>query len=119
VETPVAPPEPGSEIEFLKQNWKQIIEKAPADTQKTPAVAFLRSSGKPVAFEDNTVVLAFKFPIHKDNMEKPQNQQVAERIISSFIGRPCRVRCIYQPEDNHLVEAALKMGAQIIDVEEK
>ena len=118
-ETPVAPPEPGSEIEFLKQNWKQIIEKAPSDTQKTPAVAFLRSSGKPVAFEDNTVVLAFKFPIHKDNMEKPQNQQVAERIISSFIGRPCRVRCIYQPEDNHLVEAALKIGAQIIDVEEK
>ena len=118
-ETPVAPPEPGSEIEFLKQNWKQIIEKAPADTQKTPAVAFLRSSGKPVAFEDNTVVLAFKFPIHKDNMEKPQNQQVAERIISSFIGRPCRVRCIYQPEDTHLVEAVLKIGAQIIDVEEK
>ena len=118
-ETPIAPPEPGSEIEFLKQNWKQIIEKAPADTQKTPAVAFLRSSGKPVAFEDNTVVLSFKFPIHKDNMEKPQNQQIAERIISSFIGHPCRVRCIYQPEDNHLVEAALNMGAQIIDVEEK
>ena len=118
-ETPVAPPEPGSEIEFLKQNWKQIIEKAPADTQKTPAVAFLRSSGKPVAFEDNTVVLAFKFSIHKDNMEKPQNQQIAEKIISSFIGHPCRVRCIFQPEDNHLVEAALKMGAQIIDVEEK
>jgi len=119
VEIPVAPPEPGSEIEFLKQNWKQIIEKAPADTQKTPAVAFLRSSGKPVAFEDNTVVLAFKFSIHKDNMEKPQNQQVAEKIISSFIGHPCRVRCIFQPEDNHLVEAALKIGAQIIDVEEK
>jgi DNA polymerase-3 subunit gamma/tau len=118
-ETPVAPPEPGSEIEFLKQNWKQIIEKAPADTQKTPAVAFLRSSGKPVAFEDNTVVLAFKFSIHKDNMEKPQNQQVAEKIISSFIGHPCRVRCIFQPEDNHLVEAALKMGAQIIDGEDK
>jgi len=118
-ETPVAPPEPGSEIEFLKQNWKQIIEKAPADTQKTLAVAFLRSSGKPVAFEDNTVVLAFKFSIHKDNMEKPQNQQIAEKIISSFIGHPCRVRCIFQSEDNHLVEAALKMGAQMIDVEEK
>ena len=72
-----------------------------------------------MAFEDNTVVLAFKFSIHKDNMEKPQNQQVAEKIISSFIGHPCRVRCIFQPEDNHLVEAALKIGAQIIDVEEK
>jgi DNA polymerase-3 subunit gamma/tau len=118
-EIPVVPPEPGSEMEFLKQHWKQIIEKAPADTQKTPAIAFLKSSGKPVAFEDNTVVLSFRFPIHKDNMEKPQNQQVAERIISSFIGRPCRVRCIYQPEDTHLVEAVLKIGAQIIDVEEK
>ncbi|MDD5590623.1 MAG: DNA polymerase III subunit gamma/tau [Dehalococcoidales bacterium] len=118
-ETPVAPPEPGGEIEFLKQNWKRIIENAPADTQKTPAVAFLRSSGRPLSFSDDTVVLAFKFPIHKDNMEKPQNHQVAERIISSFMGRPCRVRCIYQPEDNHLVEAVLNMGAQIIDAEDK
>jgi len=117
--TPVAPPEPGSELEFLKQNWKRIIENAPADTQKTPAVAFLRSSGRPVSFSDDTVVLAFKFPIHKDNMEKPQNRQVAEKIISSFVGHPCRVNCIYQPEDNHLVEAVLNMGAQIIDAEEK
>jgi hypothetical protein len=52
-------------------------------------------------------------------MEKPENQQVAEKIISNFLGRPCRVRCLYEPEDNHLVKAALKMGAQVINVEEK
>jgi len=43
----------------------------------------------------------------------------AEKIISSFLGHPCRVRCIHEPEDNHLVEEVLKMGAQIIDTEEK
>jgi hypothetical protein len=53
-------------------------------------------------------------------MEKPDNQQIAEQIISRFLERSCRVRCIYKPEDNHLVEEALKIGAQkIIEAEEK
>jgi len=51
-----------------------------------------------------------------EQIEKMENQRVAEKIISNFLGRPCHVRCIL--EDNHLLKAALKMGAQIIDVEE-
>ncbi len=114
------PAQPGTEIEQLRQNWKRIISEAPADIKKTGAIAFLRSAGvKPVTMENDTVVLSFRYPIHKENMEKPENQQVAENIISSFLGRPCRVRCIHTPEDNHLVEAAKKMGAEIISVEEK
>jgi len=65
------------------------------------------------------VVLAFRYNIHKENMEKPENQQVAEKIVSNFLGRSCRVRCIYEPEDNHLLQEALKMGGQIIETEEK
>jgi len=119
-EVTITPPQPGSENEYLRQNWKQVIEQAPENTKRTPAMAILRSAGvKPVAFEDDNVVLAFRYPLHKENMEKPQNQEIAEKIISNFLGRPCRVRCIYKPEDNHLVEAALKMGAQITSVEEK
>jgi hypothetical protein len=52
-------------------------------------------------------------------METAENLQVAEKIISNFLGRPCQVRCIYEPESNHLLQAALKMGAQITSVEEK
>ncbi len=44
---------------------------------------------------------------------------MAEKIVSGFLGRPCLVRCIHEPEDNHLVEAALKIGAKKIDAEEK
>jgi len=114
------PPEPGSEIERLRLNWRQVIEQAPADTKKTPAIAILRSAGvKPVSIDDDTVVLAFRYPLHKENMEKIENQRVVQKIISNFLGRSCHVHCIYKPEDNHLVEAALKMGAQITDVEEK
>ena len=114
------PLEPGKEIEQLRANWRQVIEQAPENTKRTPAIAILRSAGvKPVAIENDTVVLAFRYDFHKEKMEKPENQQVAQKIISNFLGRPCQVRCLFQPEDNHVVRAALKMGAQIIDVEEK
>ena len=129
VATPAAPPEAtpttipleaGSELERLRINWKRVIEQAPEDTKRTPAIAILRSAGvKPVALEDDTVVLAFRYPYHKEQIEKMENQRVTEKIIGSFLGHSCHVRCIYETEDNHLLKAALKMGAQIIDVEKK
>jgi DNA polymerase-3 subunit gamma/tau len=119
-----APPEPtmetGDEIEQLRLSWRQVVEGAPPDIKKTNAIALLRSSGvKPVAVDGDTVVLAFRYNIHKDNMEKPENRQVAEQIIGSFLRRPCQVRCVYQPQNNHLVKAALNMGAKVTSVEEK
>ncbi len=117
---PTTPPQAGNEIERLKQSWRQVIEQAPDEVKRTPAIAILRSAGvKPVAIEGDTVVLAFRYPIHKEKMESAENQQVAQKIISSFLGHPCRVRCSYEPENNHLLKAALKMGAQVTSVEEK
>jgi len=118
--TPSPPPPPGNEIEQLSLNWKQVIEQAPEDTKRTPAIAILRSAGvKPVALENDTVVLAFRYLYHKEQIEKTENQQVAEKIIGNFLGRTCQVRCTYEPENNHLVQAAKQMGAQITSVEEK
>ena len=45
------------------------------------------------------------------------HHRVVEAAISNYLGHPCRVRCV--SEENHLVKEALKMGAQIIDAEEK
>ncbi|MBI2328319.1 MAG: DNA polymerase III subunit gamma/tau [Chloroflexi bacterium] len=113
-----APLEVGSEIERLRRNWRQVIEQAPQDTKKTPAVAILRSAGvKPVTVENDTVSLSFRHPFHKEQIEKIENQRVTEIIISNFLGHPCRVHCIL--EDNYLLKEALKMGGQITHVEEK
>ena len=113
-----AVPEPGSEIERIRLHWRQFIKEAPGGISRTPAAALLRSA-IPKTIEGDIVVLSFKFPLHKENMEKLENQKIAEQIISSFLGRSCQVRCVYEPEDNHLVKAAQKIGAQITDVEEK
>jgi DNA polymerase-3 subunit gamma/tau len=110
----------GSEIERLRLNWREVMAQAPEEVRRSPAIAILRSAGvKPVEIQGDTVILAFKYPIHKDRMETAENQQVARAVISNFLGRSCRVSCVYEPEDNHLVEAAKKFGAQITSVEEK
>jgi len=108
----------GAEFEHLQLNWLKFIRDAPSSMSRTPAAALLRSA-KPKAIENDTVILAFKFPLHKENMEKADNQRIAEQIISNFLGRACHVRCVYEPEANHLIEEALKIGAQIIESEEK
>ena len=108
----------GEEIEYLHLHWRQFIRDAPSSMSRTPAAALLRSA-KPKAIENNTVILSFKFPLHKENMEKLENQKVAEKIVSYCLGRACQVRCVHEAENNHLVRAAQKLGAQIINVEEK
>jgi DNA polymerase-3 subunit gamma/tau len=120
-ETPTpTPPELNNEIERLRMNWRDVMEQAPDEVKRTSAIAILRSAGvTPVAIEEDTVILAFRYPIHKEKMETAENQQAARAVISNFLGRPCQVRCIHQPEDNHLVEAAKKYGAQVTSVEEK
>jgi len=119
-EVTTPPPPPGSEIERISANWKQIIEQAPEDTRRTPAIAILRSAGiRVLSLEGDTITLSFKYAYHKEQIEKLENQRTAEKIISHFLGHPCHIRCIYEPEANHLLKAALNMGAQIIDTEEK
>ena len=88
--------------------------------KRTNAIALLRSAGvKPLSIEGGTVILSLKYSIYKDKMEKPENQQIAEKIISDFLGHPCKIRCVCEPENNHLVKAAMKLGAQVTSVEEK
>ncbi|MFC1918947.1 DNA polymerase III subunit gamma/tau [Chloroflexota bacterium] len=112
------PLEAGSEIEQLRLHWKQIIEQAPQDIKKTATAAILRSAGvKPVNIKNDTLSLSFRYPYHKEQIEKLENQRIAERIVSNFLGHPCHVQCVL--ENNHLLKEALKMGAQIIDTEEK
>jgi len=119
-DTAATPQELNNEIERLRVNWRDVMEQAPEEVKRTSAIAILRSAGvKPVEIQGDTVILAFKYPIHKEKMETVENQQVARQIISNFLGRSCQVRCVYEPEDNHLVEAAKKFGAQVTSVEEK
>jgi len=116
-ESNTTPLDDGSPIEQLRINWIDIINKAPGGLGRTPAAALLRSGATPKDIQGDTLVISFKYHVHKENMEKIENQKTAEKIVSGFLGRSCQVRCVYEPDNNHLVKAAIRMGAQIIDTE--
>jgi DNA polymerase-3 subunit gamma/tau len=119
-ETTTQPAQTNSEIDRLKLEWRKVTVLAPDDVKKTLAIAILRSAGVyPVAIEDDTVILAFRHKIHLEQIEKTENKEVTQRIISHFLGSTYSVRCIHEPENNHLLKAALNVGAQIINTEEK
>ena len=114
---PASPLAAGGDIEQLRLNWSKIINEAPNGMGKTPAAALLRSA-KPLSLENNTIVVSFRYSYHKEKMDNPENQKIADKIVSGFLGHTCQVRCVFEHENNHLVKEALKMGAQVIDSEE-
>jgi len=123
--TPAAtPPAVAADIENkldeLQRNWKNVIEGAPQSTRRTAALAILRSAGvTPISITNGVVVLSFKYTYHKEKIDEPENKRVTAEILSNFLGGPCQVECVFEPEDNHLVREAQRRGAQIIKVEEK
>lgn len=106
----------GSVTEKLKQEWRHILEHVPPDVRKSPVIAILRSGVQPVSFEKDILTLSFRYTYLKEKLEELENQRAAEKIFSNYIGHPCRVQCVL--ESNNLVKEALKLGAQIINVEE-
>jgi DNA polymerase III subunit gamma/tau len=87
--------------------------------KKTKAIAWLKSGSKPINMDKDIVVLSFSYKVHKENIEKQENARIVEKMISDYLGRPCRIQCVWETENNHMVKSALKQGAQIISVEEK
>lgn len=104
----------------LSVNWKEVLENAPASTKRTAAMAILRSAGvKPIALEEDTVTLSFKYSNHKSIIDKTENKQITQDILSSRLGFPCKIKCVYEHANNYMVKEAQKLGAKIINVEEK
>ena len=61
------------------------------------------------------LTLSFRYEIHKETIEKPENRHIVEKLISDYLGRSCKVTCVYKPENNPLIQAAIKMGAQMTE----
>lgn len=118
----VAPADSGpvGTLAELQNNWPNILTCAPPKLRRSPALAILRSAGvQPISFNDGVVTLSFKFPIHMNKINEPENRRVTAEILSACLGVTCEVNCVHEPSANHLVKEAQRRGAEIINVEEK
>jgi len=108
----------GNITERLRTDWRTVIDQAPADTKRSPALAILRSAGvRPVAFESDTLTLSFRHSFIKEKLEEIENHRVVEKIFSNFLGHTCRVQCVLENNNNPMKDALKQLGAQI-EVEE-
>jgi DNA polymerase-3 subunit gamma/tau len=103
-----------STIEQLQQQWNKLLNTLHDSLRTTPAAALLRSA-RPKEIKGDILVVEVRFPFHKEKMDMLDNQKTADKIVSTLLGRACKVNCIYEHENNHLVKAALEMGAQVIN----
>jgi DNA polymerase-3 subunit gamma/tau len=109
-----------STLEELVKQWPQLLSCAPPQLRRSSALAILRSAGiQPVAFNGGTVTLSFKFPIHMNKINEPENKRITSEILSACIGAPVQVICVLEQVSNHLVKEAQRRGAEIINVEDK
>jgi DNA polymerase-3 subunit gamma/tau len=111
---------PITTLEELVRQWPGILNAAPPNLRRSTALAILRSAGaQPIGFANGIVTLSFKFPIHMNKINEPENKRVTGEILSACIEMPCQVACVHEQISNHLVKEAQKHGAEIINVEDK
>jgi len=114
---------PGPEIEHLRSRWREVVNATRGMGSKGNLDALLRSACEPVALDGDTLVLGFYYGFHKEKIEDPKYRHMVEAKVNQVFGKPYKIRCILterkKKDQGHLVEAALQMGARIIDEEEE
>ena len=119
-------PELTDDIEYFRSRWKDVVNATKGMGSSGNLDALLRSACEPVALDDDTIVLGFYFEFHKEKIEDPKYRHMVESKASEIFGKPYKIRCILtergkkpsEPEkksQGHLVDAALKMGARIVE----
>jgi len=114
-------PELSPEIEQLRNRWREVVASLRGMGSRGNLDAFLRSACEPVALEGDTIILGFYYAFHKEKIEDPKYRHMVEQKVSEVFGATYKIRCrlIGPKSKGHLVEAALQMGAKIIDREEE
>jgi DNA polymerase III subunit gamma/tau len=115
------------ELERIRVQWSEFVDSLRGIGSGGNLDAFLRSACEPQAVEGDTLVIAFRYPFHKEKIEEPKYRRMVEQRLAEMFSVPNKVRCILRPKeqkakqraiDGHLVKAAIEMGGRVISVVE-
>jgi DNA polymerase-3 subunit gamma/tau len=115
------------DIDYLRSRWRDFIRSLRGEGSSGNLDAFLRSACDPMDLEDDTLVLGFRYPFHKEKIEDGKYRHLVEKKLKEVFGRPYKIRCILVDSKreaparvrtrNPIVEAALEMGARMREEE--
>ncbi|RUS44214.1 DNA polymerase III subunit gamma/tau [Cohnella sp. AR92] len=75
--------------------WPQVL--ARVREERVTVHAWL-VDGEPVAYANDTVLVAFRNSIHRETTEKPANKQVIEKVLEAVLGHPTELATTLQKE---------------------
>lgn len=118
-----APSQPkGEEVALLRGQWLKILATIRGIDK---ALEALLRDCEPVSVVENTVTLGFYYPLHREKAEEDKRRGTLEEVLSKFLGRPVRVKCVTIPkkkpastlrnsaEDPVVKVAVEKLGARV------
>ena len=89
----------GKELAFetIKNDWQKVLKIVKDKRISTQA---LLREGRLVSFKNNILYIGYKdgYGIHKAAMEKPNNKEFVEKIVSSYFNKNIRVKFIMDDE---------------------
>lgn len=122
-----------ADLDYIKQHWKVFINSMRGEGSGGNLDARLRHACEPVEIRDGVLVLGFFHEFHKNYIDNRKYLHLIEKKLKEVFGHSYTVNCVLIQQgqkselkpssSNHLVEAALSMGARIVeenaDTEEK
>ena len=119
-EAPAAGIDGELDLDSLQSRWKEIVDGLRGVGSSGNLDAFLRSVSVPIAIEGNTLVIGFYHDFHKKKIEDIKYRRLIEMNFAKTLGKHYEIRCerIERTTPNgHLVSAAIKLGATLVETQ--
>ncbi|MDO8472220.1 MAG: DNA polymerase III subunit gamma/tau [Dehalococcoidia bacterium] len=121
------PVESGAPVnERVASDWEKVMQMV--KTVNKNVESYLKTC-EPTFKDDGTAVLSFAHDIIKKKIEAPDKLKLVEDSLLKVLGKPYKVVCTLQQSEvkvqqqaapqGHLVQAAIKMGAKLVNTEEQ
>ncbi len=115
------------DIDYVRSRWREFIKSLRGEGSSGNLDAFLRSACDPMEVLDDTLVLGFRYPFHKEKIEDGKYRHLVEKKLKEVFDRPYKIRCVLVDSkkeapsqartQNPVIKAALEMGARISEQE--
>jgi hypothetical protein len=113
-----------NDLPYLKAHWKDFINSMRGEGSGGNLDARLRHACEPVELKGDTLVLGFYHEFHKKYIDDRKYLHLIEKKLQEVFGHTYTVTCVMIPPaksdlkpagSNHLVEAALSLGARLVE----
>ena len=114
-----------ADLAYLSAHWKDFINSMRGEGSQGNLDARLRHACEPVEIKGDNLVLGFYHEFHKNYIDNRKYLHLIEKKLKEVFGHTYTVTCVMMPQgqkselkpasSNHLVEAALSMGAKIVE----